>query len=219
MIELTERTVDTPKGPGRLSVSAASGQPSAVLLLGHGAGGGIDAPDLAGLAHRLPVLGITVVRYEQPWRVAGRKVAGPPASLDAGWRPALEAVVTEFPGVPLFVGGRSAGARVAGRCFEAPAVGVVCLSFPLHPPGAPAKTRVHELLDVTGPRLVVQGLNDPFGSPSEIEDALAGAPGVQIVGVQGTHSFEAPKRAAPTDQVVDLIADAVSTFITAHLAR
>lgn len=216
---MSQRDIDTPHGPGRLVTSAAS-RPTSVLLLGHGAGGGIDAPDLQGLASLLPDRGTTVLRYKQPWRVAGRRIAGRPATLDEGWRAAVAAVIKEFPGLPLFVGGRSAGARVACRCFEHPAIGVVCLSFPLHPPGAPAKTRVHELLDVTGPRLVVQGFNDPFGSPSEVEDALAGAPGVQIVGVQGTHSFEAPKRAdLTTEQVVAQIADAVTSFMAAHLSH
>lgn len=171
-------------GGGRLAISRAT-DARAVLLLGHGAGGGIEAGDLVALARSLPELGITVARFEQPWRVAGRRVAGPPATLDRAWLPALSAVATL--GLPMLVGGRSAGARVACRCFTPPALGVVCLSFPLHPPGRPEKSRSSELAGVGAPTLVVQGERDPFGTPDEVRAAV---PGVRVVGVPGTHTLK-----------------------------
>jgi predicted alpha/beta-hydrolase family hydrolase len=184
-------TVDTPHGPGRI-VAALPDEPRAVLLLGHGAGGGINAFDLEALAGGLPRHGVAVLRYEQPWRVAGRRVAARPAVLDEGWRPALAEVERRFAGVPLWVGGRSAGARVACRCFAAPQRGVVCLSFPLHPPGKPETSRIAELAGVRGPVLVVQGDRDPFGSPEEVRAAAVragGASRLQVVGLPGTHSL------------------------------
>lgn len=126
--------VDTVVGPGRLVVDAAS-EPRAVLVLGHGAGGGVDVFDLEALATALPPLGISVLRFEQPWRTAGKKVAGAAQGLDTAWRAALDVVAAGWDELPLVVGGRSAGARVACRCYALPARGVVALSFPLHPPG------------------------------------------------------------------------------------
>lgn len=162
-----------PLGPGRLTLALPPDAPRAVVLLGHGAGGGIDALDLSALASGLPPQGFAVARYEQPWRVAGRRVAGRPVTLDAAWLPAVAAALARFPGVPLVVGGRSAGARVACRTFAAPAVGVLALSFPLHPPGRPDRSRLGELAAVPAPVLLVSGDRDPFGSPAEWTQALA----------------------------------------------
>lgn len=209
--------VETPDGPGELLLDPAD-SPIAALVLGHGAGGGVGSWDLALLARELPASGVSVARYRQPWLVAGRRVAGPPASLDRGWRPALTALASAWPGLPLFVGGRSAGARAACRCFDTAAAGLVALSFPLHPPGKPHKSRVAEVAGVPGPVLVVQGETDPFGSPADVARALAdaGFSGERIVPVPGaTHSF-APARSLPAPKVAEreqLVVGAVLTFI------
>jgi predicted alpha/beta-hydrolase family hydrolase len=194
----TVLTVATPQGPGRCFVDPAA-EPTALLVLGHGAGGGTNAADLELLARRLPVLGITVVRFEQPWRTAGRRIAGPPATLDEAWR----AAVPELCGQPwgggrLFVGGRSAGARVACRtALAVGAVGVVCLAFPLHLPGRPEKSRAPELLTAGVPRLVLQGSNDAFGKPAEIREAMGTATGIRLVELPGAdHGFRVPKAAS-----------------------
>jgi predicted alpha/beta-hydrolase family hydrolase len=209
--------VDTPDGPGELLLDPA-GSPTAALVLGHGAGGGVGAWDLELLARELPASGVSVARYRQPWLVAGRKVAGPPASLDRGWRPAVAEIAAAWPGVPLFVGGRSAGARAACRCYDGTVSGLVALSFPLHPPGKPQKSRIAELAGVSGPVLVVQGVADPFGSPEDVARALAdaGYSGERIVPVRGaTHSL-APARSLPAPKVAEreqLVVGAVLTFI------
>lgn len=154
-------------------------QPRATLVLGHGAGGSrATAPDLQALADALPGYGISVILHEQPWKVAGKRVAPAPATLDAAW----VADVTELPG-PLVVGGRSAGARVACRtAAQVGALAVVALAFPLHPPGRPEKTRVAEL-DVGVPLRVVQGTSDAFGRPAEFPA------GLDLVAVPGDHSL------------------------------
>lgn len=186
--------VESPLGPGELVLDAAP-DPMAGLLLGHGAGGGIDSWDLELLARELPQFGVSVARYRQPWLVAGRRVAGPPASLDRAWVTALAEVTARWEG-RLFVGGRSAGARSACRCFDTAAAGLVALSFPLHPPGKPERSRIEELVAVRAPALILQGENDPFGGPQELAAALKSAgSNHQLVAIpSATHSMTPPAR-------------------------
>ncbi len=178
--------VDTPQGSGRLHVDRTDSPGGRVLLLGHGAGGGVNAVDLAALAAALPAQGISVVRYEQPWRVAGRKVAVLPPKLDEAWTSAVAAVRTELAPRWLGFGGRSAGARVACRTADGlGADAVVCLSFPLHPPGRPERTRLPELLTPSVPVLVVQGDRDTFGSADDVRSQTRVRPGIAVVAVIG----------------------------------
>jgi uncharacterized protein len=160
-----ERLVDTPLGPGRVVENRAT-RPYATLVLGHGAHGGVQTRDLMALAENLPGEGITVIRIEQPWRVAGKTVALAAATLDRGWT----AVVQQLRIRGAFVvGGRSAGARVACRtAANLAADAVLAVAFPLHPPGKPERSRADELLALGLPALVVQGDRDPFGRPEEL---------------------------------------------------
>jgi predicted alpha/beta-hydrolase family hydrolase len=185
------REIHTPVGMARAHLWRAPA-PRGALVLGHGAGGLSWSADLRALTS-LTVDGWLVVLVEQPWRVAGRKVATPPAQLDVAWL-AVMASLTSGRGAlprPLVVGGRSAGARVA--CRTAAAVGadaVMAVSFPLHPPGKPDRSRAPEALLVTGagiPLAVIQGERDPFGSPAEVRSAL-GTP-AEVLTARGTHSF------------------------------
>jgi predicted alpha/beta-hydrolase family hydrolase len=156
----------------------------------HGAGGGIEARDLRALAEVLPPHGVSVALVEQPWRVAGKKVAPAPKTLDVGWRGVWPALAR--PGPPVVFGGRSAGARVACRtATELGAVAVLALSFPLHPPGRPEKSRAGELLGAGVPTLVVQGGADPFGKPEEFPPG----PYELIEVPYGDHGLTVPKRA------------------------
>ena len=212
-------TVDTPQGPGRLFVDLAE-QPSSLLVLGHGAGGGVGAADLELLARSLPALATTVVRFEQPWRTAGRTVGAPPPKLDDAWRAALGWLMEQEWAArhPLLVGGRSAGARVACRtASDTNPAAIVCLAFPLHLPGRPEKSRAAELLTPTAPRLVVQGSKDSFGTPAEIRAAIGTAEGVHVVELPGAdHSYRIAKSSAftPADLRSTLVAE-VSRFIGA----
>jgi predicted alpha/beta-hydrolase family hydrolase len=185
----TTETVETPAGPARLTWHPAR-TPRLVLAAGHGAGGGIEARDLRALAAELPRHGVSVALVEQPWRVAGKKVAPAPKTLDTAWRalwPALTA-----PGPPVIAAGRSAGARVACRTAgELGAHAVLALSFPLHPPGRPEKSRAAELLGAGVPTLVVQGGRDTFGRPEEFPEGRH-----ELVEVpHADHGFAVPKRA------------------------
>ncbi|NEB10220.1 hydrolase [Streptomyces coelicoflavus] len=203
----TTEIIDTEAGPARITWHPAR-RPRLVLAVSHGAGGGIEARDLKALAAALPAHGVSVALVEQPWRVAGKKLAPAPKTLDTGWRgvwPALTA-----PGPPVISGGRSAGARVACRTAgELGAHAVLALSFPLHPPGRPEKSRADELLGAGVPTLVVQGGNDPFGRPREFPEAPEGA--YDLIEVPyGDHGFAVPKRAETTqEQALGLITDGV----------
>jgi uncharacterized protein len=210
--------VDTPQGPGRFFVDLAE-QPSSILVLGHGASGGVASVDLELLAEGLPGLGTTVVRFEQPWRTAGRKVGAPPPRLDEAWQTALAGLAgEEWARHPLVAGGRSAGARVACRtASETRPAAIVCLAFPLHPPGKPEKSRVAELLAPDVPRLVIQGSKDTFGTPEEILSAIGRSLSITVVELPGAdHSFRIAKSAALplADLQVTLVTE-VSRFIRA----
>ena len=193
------KLIDTPQGPARLYVDHAE-QPRSLLVLGHGAGGGVGAADLELLAASLPALGTTVVRFEQPWRTAGRTVGAPPPKLDEAWRAALGWLMEQEWAAqhPFVVGGRSAGARVACRtAADTNPAAIVCLAFPLHLPGRPEKSRVAELLAPEAPRLVLQGSKDSFGTPEEIRAAIGTAEGIKLVELPGAdHSYRIARRRA-----------------------
>ena len=161
--------LETPHGPARVHLQVVPGA-SAALVLGHGAGGGVGAPDLQAAAGAAVEAGVSVALVEQPYRVAGRRSQPAAAQLDAAWLAVIEQLRSgALQGARLVAGGRSAGARVACRtAAEAGAVAVLCLAFPLHPPGRsddPSKSRLPELAGVRVPVLVVQGERDPFGIP------------------------------------------------------
>jgi len=150
-------------------------------VLGHGAGGGVESPDLVGAAEAAHEAGLSIALVEQPYRVAGRRSPAPANQLDAAWVAVIEQL--DFGGVPLLTGGRSAGARVACRtAADVGAVAVLCLAFPVHPPGKPEKSRLEELDAVQVPTLVVQGESDPFGMPPP-------GPNRTVVPIPGTHSL------------------------------
>lgn len=186
------RTIPTPHGDARLEVHRAA-EPMATLLLSHGAGGGIDAPDLQALAKDLPRLGVTVELLEMPWRVAGKKLAPRPAVLDECFLAVGHAL---RPRTPRVVGGRSAGARAAARCAQAlHADGCLALAFPLHPPGKPEKSRLDELEGAGVTTLVIQGERDPFGRPEEFPDDVD----LAVVPL-ADHSFRVPKQGEITQE-------------------
>jgi predicted alpha/beta-hydrolase family hydrolase len=176
--------IDTPHGPARAHLHEADDR-RALLILGHGAGGGVGAPDLVAATEAANAAGVTVALVEQPYRVAGRRSPAPAAQLDAAWIAIVEHLrAGSFAGLRLVAGGRSAGARVACRtAAQTGAVAILCLAFPLHPPGKPEKTRLSELDAVAVPALVVQGSSDPFGMPPP-------GPNRTIVVQPGNHSLK-----------------------------
>jgi uncharacterized protein len=175
--------IETPHGRAVAHLHPVD-RPRGAVLLGHGAGGGVQAPDLQAATRAALGEHFTVALVEQPYRVAGRRSPAPARQLDAAWIAVVEALrADELNGVPVVVGGRSAGARVACRTAAATgAVGVLCLAFPLQPPRG-SQSRLDELDGVTVPTLVVQGTSDRFGMPPE-------APQRTVVQVAGDHGLK-----------------------------
>ena len=181
--------VETPQGPARVHLHLAADR-RAALVLGHGAGGGVTAPDLVAVTGIAVGRGVSVALVEQPYRVAGRRSPAPAPRLDSAWTAVLAHLAGDaLEGVTLVTGGRSSGGRVACRTAAATgAAGVLCLAFPLQPasrPGAaPRPSRLPELQAVEVPVLIVQGERDPFGMPPEAE-------GRTVARVAGDHSLKA----------------------------
>jgi uncharacterized protein len=207
MTSRSERMIETPHGPARAFVHPVPA-PIGGLVLGHGAGGGVSARDIVAVTDAALEASIAVALVEQPYRVAGRRSPAPARQLDAAWIAVIDRLVeAEFAGLPLVVGGRSLGARVACRTSEETgAVAVLCLAFPLQPPqrraaAAASPSRLPELDAVTVPMLVVQGSRDPFGIPP------AGARRT-VVQVPGDHSLR-------TD--LDAVAAAVRAWLPSVL--
>jgi uncharacterized protein len=198
--------LETPFGLARADVRVSAGSRGAVVL-GHGAGGGIGAPDLLAAARAAESEGFGVVLVEQPYRVAGRRSPAPARQLDGAWVAVVEQLQRDaLAGLPLVVGGRSSGARVACRTAVATgAVGVLCLAFPLQPPRrtGTAPSRLDELEAVTVPTLVVQGERDPFGLPPA-------GPQRAVVRVRGDHSLRTG---------LDALAAAVGPWLVEVLTR
>jgi uncharacterized protein len=191
--DVTTIEIDTPNGVARVHLHPVADARGSVIL-GHGAGGGVGAPDL-GAATRAALAGqIEVALVEQPYRVAGRRSPAPAHQLDAAWSAVVESLRRgALVGRRFVVGGRSSGARVACRTAEAlGASGVLCLAFPLRPPrrwgSVEAASRLPELDGVQVPTLVVQGENDRFGIPPA-------SPSRTVVLVRGDHSLRSDAKA------------------------
>jgi uncharacterized protein len=199
--------IATPSGPALADIDRPGGTSSALLVLTHGAGGGVESADLSAVRGAALKAGIVVVRLTQPYRVAGRRSPSAPAKQDEAWLAAVAAVRRRrgLGALPLVVGGRSNGARVACRTATAAgAVAVVALSFPLHPPGRPELSRLAELDGAGVPALVVQGERDPFGMPPA-------GPAREIVVIAGAdHSLK---------RDLARIAAAVTGFVTTAASR
>jgi uncharacterized protein len=202
MRRVTTIDVETPHGPGRAHLHPVD-EPRAALVMGHGAGGGVGAPDLVRATAVANSEGFAVALVEQPYLVAGRRAPAPAGQLDAAFSAAVEQLAAgELSGLALTLGGRSLGARVACRTAGAlGAVGVLCLAFPVHPPGRPdAPNRLPELDAVGVPVLVVQGERDPCGMPPA-------AKGRTVVRVPGDHGLK---------KDLDAVADAIRPWLRAR---
>jgi predicted alpha/beta-hydrolase family hydrolase len=197
--------IDTPSGTAWADVERPPGKPVAAMFIGHGAGGGVEAPDVLAARNAALAAGYVVARITQPYRVAGRRSPAPAARLDEAWLAATAALSDELGPLPTVHCGRSSGARVACRtAAETGAAAVIALAFPEHPPGKPERSRLDELAMPTVPVLVVQGDRDPFGMPP-------GAPGRRVVVVEGgDHSLRRGRA---------VIEAAVTEFLAEHVAQ
>ena len=191
----------TPAGPAAAELVRPRGTPSALLVMTHGASGGAGTRDLLAARDAALGAGAAVALLTQPFVVAGRRTPPAPSVQDEAWLAAVTALRSRrgLRGVPLILGGRSNGARVACRtALAAGASGVLALAFPVHPPGKPEKSRLGELDGAGVPVLVVQGERDPFGMPPP------GADREIVVLVGADHSLR---------RGLDVLAEAVRAFV------
>ena len=182
--------IDTPSGPARVHLRPVE-RPRGAVVLGHGAGGGVEAVDLVAATEAANAEGFTVALVEQPYRVAGRRAPAPAKRLDEAWIAVIDRLRgNELGDLPLVAGGRSLGARVACRTVERTgAIAVLCLAFPLLPPrpgGKPPQSRLPELEAVSVPMLIVQGSSDRFGMPPP-------GPSREVVEIPGDHGLKADR--------------------------
>jgi predicted alpha/beta-hydrolase family hydrolase len=186
---VAELTIATPTGDALVGLDQAAGA-RRLLVIGHGAGGSVQTPDLVAIRNACLAAGISVARVTQPYRLAGRKTPSAAPVLDRAWAAVVAALGrrTALAGLDFVYAGRSSGARVACRTaadadVTPRPIAVVAVAFPVHPPGRPEKSRLPELAAVPQPVLVVQGLSDPFGMPEP-------APGRTVRQVIGDHSLK-----------------------------
>jgi predicted alpha/beta-hydrolase family hydrolase len=198
--------IATPVGESLVELDPAA-EARTVLVIGHGAGGSVEAPDILAVRKACLAAGISVARVTQPYRVAGKKAVPPIGTLDQAWQAVLASLGRRkvLAGLDFVYAGRSSGARVACRCaadelIKPRPIGVVALAFPLHPPGRPDKSRLPELAAAPVPVLVVQGVNDPFGMP-------APAQGRRVEQVPGDHGLK-----RDTARIGQLVADWISAL-------
>jgi predicted alpha/beta-hydrolase family hydrolase len=198
--------IATPVGEAAVELDSATGA-TTVLVIGHGAGGSVEAPDILAVRKACLAAGISVARVTQPYRVAGKKAAPPTGTLDQAWRAVIASLGRRkaLTGLDFVYAGRSSGARVACRAAadeltRPRPVGVVTMAFPVHPPGRPDKSRLPELAAVPVPVLVVQGVNDPFGMPEPV-------PGRSVEQVPGDHGLR-----RDTARIGELVAGWISAL-------
>lgn len=222
---MTQVTVELPKGAVQVPTAweQPSGESRGVVAIAHGAGSGMEHPFLVGFASALRAEGFTTVRFNFPYREAGRRMPGPAAHAILTWRAVIDRVRADAPCVPVWASGKSYGGRMASMAAaEGLEVdGLVYLGYPLHPPGKPEKPRVDHLPAVRAPQLFVEGTNDPFIQPrAQLEEAVAACQDARIAWFDGGgHSFEVKGRKRPADEVGASVAPTVVDFISLVTAR
>lgn len=188
----TTSEVQTPMGSARIHLTRPADSRGTVVLT-HGAGGGIRSTDLTAVRAGLVADGWAVGLVEQAWVVAGRKMPPQASTQDPAWLPVVASLMSGRSRLPrpFVVGGKSNGARVACRtAHESGADAVLCLAFPLHPPGRPEVSRAAELRAPVPhgiPLHVVQGESDPFGTPDEVRAELPDP--TWVTAAAGAHGF------------------------------
>jgi predicted alpha/beta-hydrolase family hydrolase len=197
------------------------------LVLAHGAGGGQMSSFMVRAARELPARGITVATFDFPYMAAGRGVPDKPAVLEAHWREVIEEARAreEFTGLPLFIGGKSMGGRIASQVAAAGAAvaGLVFFGYPLHPPGRPEQRRDAHLPAIDVPMLFIQGARDQFGTAAEIRALLPRLdPSAELVEIaDGDHSFKTRQKVTgrkPDAALIDVF-EAAAAFVRRQAGR
>lgn len=200
----------------------SSDRPTSALVLAHGAGGGQASRFMVEAANAFAARGITVATFDFPYVTQGRSVPDKGPVLEAHWRTVIEEARRHpsFAGLPLVIGGKSMGGRIASQVAAQHVEGIaglVYLGYPLHPPGRPEQRRDRHLPEITEPMLFVQGTRDLFGTADEIRELLPRLnPRTTLFDVpDGDHSFKVRVKVTGKKQDVVLteIFDTVAAFI------
>ncbi len=207
-------------GESRSAVSAVWIAPKdtvAWLIVGHGAGAGMDHPFLAGFCRAMAAYGVATARFNFHYMNAGRRAPDPEAALRAAWNEAFTGVVAMADGVPVLAGGKSLGGRIASMCVAdgMPAAGIVFLGYPLHPPGKPERVRAEHLERISVPMLFLQGTRDPFAKPEILAPVLERlGDRVTYVPIEGgDHSFNVRGAKADARDVGAGLAEHAGPFV------
>ncbi|MDQ0821215.1 putative alpha/beta-hydrolase family hydrolase [Arthrobacter sp. V4I6] len=215
----------TPESPvsittGDTAVSAVYARPAspfATLVVAHGAGTGMDHPFLAGFTRALNEESVATLRFNFPYREAGKKFPDKPPAAIAAWRAAMEEAAARSTGEPLWAAGKSFGGRMASMAVAEgmAAAGLVFLGYPLHPPGKPERLRDEHLYGLTLPMLFLQGTRDAFATPELLEAVVAriGPPATLEWCEGGGHTFEVAGRKRPQEEIGASLAGAVAAFL------
>ncbi|HKU01962.1 MAG TPA: alpha/beta family hydrolase [Arthrobacter sp.] len=206
------------------AVYARPANPTATVVVAHGAGAGMEHPFLRGFTDALNSLGLATLRFNFPYREAGRKFPDRPPAAIAAWRAAMAAARAQADahgdGGPLWAAGKSFGGRMASMAVAEgmDAAGLAYLGYPLHAPGKPEKLRDEHLYGVTLPMLFLQGTRDTFASPDILEDVVAriGRNAVLQWVEGGDHSFAVAGRKRAPEEVGASLAAPVAEFIAAQ---
>ena len=218
---IPEQPVTIAVGESTVSgVYARPEKPSATLVVAHGAGAGMEHPFLAGFTRTVNELGIATLRFNFPYREAGRKFPDRPPAAIAAWRAVMAEAAARSAGEPLWAAGKSFGGRMASMAVAEgmPAAGLIYLGYPLHPPGKPDKLRDEHLYGLTLPMLFLQGTRDPFATPELLEAVVAriGTSATLEWRDGGGHTFDVAGIKRSAEEVGASLAGSVAAFITAH---
>jgi predicted alpha/beta-hydrolase family hydrolase len=199
-----------------------SDRAAAGLVLAHGAGGGQQSSFVVAAGHALAARGVTVATFDFPYVTQGRSVPDKAPVLEEHWRAVLAEVRRrgEFLGLPLFIGGKSMGGRIASQVAAAGVdgiAGLVFFGYPLHPPGRPQQRRDAHLPAIREPMLFVQGTRDQFGTAAEIRELFPRLRQPELFEVaDGDHSFKTRMKVTgrkPDAALADVF-DAAAAFIS-----
>jgi len=178
--------------PGMELYKAA--KPAAALVLAHGAGAGQKSAWMIKAASAIAAQGIHCATFDFPYIAAGRKAPDRAPVLEDAWRAALAEARAVFAKLPLFIGGKSMGGRIASHIAAQGVDGVrglVFFGYPLHPPGRPEQRRDSHLPKIAEPMLFIQGSHDTFGNEAEMSALIPALQRAELHVVPGgDHSFK-----------------------------
>lgn len=192
--------------------------PIAAFVVAHGAGAGQTSSFMVRVAAGLATRGISMATFDFPYIAAGRRIPDKAPVLEAAWRDAIDEARTRWPRLPLFIGGKSMGGRIASHVASqggaGPLAGVVFFGYPLHPPGRPRQRRDAHLPAIAEPMLFVQGTRDQFGTVAEIRELLPSLQRVTLHEVAGgDHSFKVPGGKAKQEPVMTEVLETAAAWM------